>query len=363
MRSADLPAVRGLRGAVMSGFISAGAGRLTVKRFVVSLAICVGATALVAVFAPLFGMNTEHGGWHPELLGPRALVAGSPDHAILWAVRVPRMLAALEVGAALAGAGCALQALLRNPLAEPFTLGISSGASLAAVLAIRLGIETAFGSAGVGGASLVGAAGTLFAVWQLARIGKHLPPATLVLAGVTMSMFCSSASVLIQQTSNFTDVIHMLQWMLGGMETIRLATVGYAALPIGVALVALISYSRELNALAAGPEVAASLGVAVGRTQTVIFVTASLLVGAAIAVAGPIGFIGLVVPHALRLVIGNDQRVLLPACALGGGTLLLLADTLARSVVAPQQLPVGVITALLGVPSFIALLLRRGGTR
>jgi iron complex transport system permease protein len=269
---------------------------------------------------------------------------------------VPRVLSALLVGAALAGAGCALQALLRNPLADPFTLGISSGASLAAVLAIRLGIEGAFGFIGVGGAALAGAAGTLVVVWRLARIGKHLPPATLVLAGITMSMFCSSASLLIQSTSDFTEVNHMLQWMLGSMETVRLTVVGHAALPIGVALVVLIGHARELNALSAGPEVAASLGVAVGRTQTVIFATSALLVGAAIAVVGPIGFIGLIVPHALRALLGPDHRLLLPASMLGGAAVLAVFDTLARTVVPLHHLPTGAVTAVLGVPPFAVIL-------
>jgi ABC-type Fe3+-siderophore transport system permease subunit len=339
----------------VTGFLSGRAGRLTLRRLVVVLAICAGVTAVIAAIAPLVGVIVDRGGWHLDLMGPGALDPGSPDHAILW-VRIPRVLAALVVGAALAGAGCALQALLRNPLAEPYTLGISSGASLAAVLAIRLGIEHAFGAAGIGGAAMVGAAGTLIVVWRLARIGKHLPPATLVLAGITMSMFCSSASVLIQYTSDFTELTHMLTWMIGGMETVRLVTVGYAALPIGGGLVVLMLYARELNALAAGPEVAASLGVAVGRTQTVIFGIASLLVGAAIAVVGPIGFIGLIVPHALRAMLGPDHRLLLPASMFGGAAMLALFDTLARTVVPLHHLPTGAVTAVLGVPLFVVIL-------
>ena len=343
----------------MSGFISGGAGRLTWPRLVVTLAVCVGATAVIALASPLVGVINDHTGWHLGVLGAEALADGTPDHAILWAVRAPRVLAALLVGGALAGAGCALQSLLRNPLAEPFTLGISSGASLAAVLAIRLGLESVFGFAGVGGAALVGAALTLIAVWRLARVGSQLPPATLVLAGVTLSMFCSSASVIVQATSDFTEVNRMLQWMLGSMETVRLVTVGYAALPIGVALLVLFAHARELNALAAGPEVAASLGVAVGRTQSVIFAMAALLVGAAIAVVGPIGFIGLIVPHALRALLGPDHRVLLPASVLGGASVLVVFDTLARTAIPLHHLPTGAVTAVLGVPFFVAILIRQ----
>ncbi|HSD86127.1 MAG TPA: iron ABC transporter permease, partial [Kofleriaceae bacterium] len=271
----------------MSGFVSARSTRLTGKRLIGVLAICAAVTALVAILAPQLGVTMTRSGRSLQLLGFDAFDSASPDYQIFM-VRLPRVLGAMLVGAALAGAGCVLQALFRNPLAEPFTLGISSGASLAAVLAIRLGVESAFGGFGVGLASLVGSVGALLLVERLGRIGKHLPPATLVLAGVTISMFCSAASVLVQYTSDFSDVSHMLQWMVGGLDSVRLVTVEYGAVPIGIGLVVLFLYARELNALAAGPEVAASLGVAVARTQVVLFAVSSLLVGAAIALVGPI---------------------------------------------------------------------------
>jgi iron complex transport system permease protein len=276
---------------------------------------------------------------------------------VIWAVRLPRVLASLVTGAALAGAGCALQALLRNPLAEPFTLGISSGSSLAAVLAIRLGADRVFGHGAIGAAALLGAVGTLLVIWRLAQVGRQLPPATLVLAGVAISMFCSSASVLIQYTSDFSDVEHMLSWMMGGLESVRLGWVGYAAIPIGSGLVLLILYGRELNALAAGSEAAASVGVAVGRTQVLVFVVTSLLVGTAIATVGPIGFIGLIVPHALRAIIGSDHRLLIPASVFTGATALVICDTLARTVIPLNRLPTGAVTAVLGVPLFFGILL------
>ena len=340
----------------MSGFVSGSrGGRLTARRAAIALGACVAACALVAALAPLVGVAFERGGRELALLSPAAFADDHPAHAILW-VRIPRVLGSLLVGGALAGAGCALQALLRNPLAEPFTLGISSGSALAAVLAIRLGIEGMFGDAGVGGAALAGAGLTLVIVWRLARIGRQLPPATLVLAGVTMSMFCSAASVLIQYTSDFAEISRMLRWMMGGFDSMRLATVGYAAPPILGGLAVLVLYARELNALAAGPDAAASVGVAVGRTQAVVFAVASLLVGAAIAVAGPIGFVGLIVPHALRALLGPDHRVLVPASVLGGAVLLTLCDTLARTVTAPAQLPTGAVTAVLGGPFFVLIL-------
>jgi iron complex transport system permease protein len=340
----------------VSSFVSAGGKRLTGKRLVVVIAISVIACALVTAFAPLFGVVPDHGSWHVELLGPSAFDAASIDHSI-FAIRLPRVLASLVTGAALAGAGCALQALLRNPLAEPFTLGISSGSSLGAVVAIRLGAERAFGYGAIGAAALLGAMLTLLAIWKLAQVGRHLPPATLVLAGVAISMFCSSATVLIQYTTDFTDIEHMLAWMMGGLETVRLSWVGYATVPITGGLCVLILYGKEMNALAAGAEVAASLGVRVARTQFVLFAVSSLLVGSAIAVVGPIGFVGLVVPHALRAIIGPDHRVLLPASMFGGAIVLTICDTLARTVIPLHHLPTGAVTAVLGVPLFFGILL------
>ncbi len=342
----------------MSGFISGTGHRLTARRFVIGVLACAALAAIVAVASLMIGVGTDRAGRHLELLGSDALTAGTFEAKIL-AVRIPRVLASLLVGGALAGAGCALQALLRNPLAEPFTLGISSGSSLAAVLAIRFGVEGAFGGAGVSAAALFGAMATLLVVWRLARVGSALPPATLILAGVTLSMFCSAASVLIQYTSDFTEVSRMLRWMLGGLDSMQLTTVQYAAAPILGGLFLLALHGRALNALAAGPEVAASLGVPVARTTAVVFLLASLLVGAAIAVAGPIGFVGLIVPHALRAILGPDHRLLIPASVFGGAVLLTICDTLARTVTAPAPLPTGAVTALLGGPFFVMILVKQ----
>ncbi len=342
----------------MSGFVS-GRGRvLTTKRLVWLLGACFGVALLVAILAPQLGVTMTPGGRKLSLLGLDALREGTAEYKIFM-VRLPRVLGALLVGAALAAAGCTLQALFRNPLAEPFTLGISSGSSLAAVLAIRFGVESAFGGAGVGVSALVGAVLTSILIERLGRVGRQLPPATLVLAGVTISMFCSAASMLVQYTSDFSDVSHMLAWMIGGLDAIRLSGIGYATGPIGLCLLIVIAYARELNALAAGPDVAASLGVAVARTQIVLFAITAVLVGVAIALAGPIGFVGLIVPHTLRALLGPDHRLLVPASMLGGGTLLLICDTLARTITAPAHLPTGAVTAVLGGPFFMLILIQR----
>ncbi len=337
----------------MSGFVSARGRRLTSRRLVVTLALCLAGCAVVALVAPLVGVTPDR---RFEVLPLSALGAASPLH-VVFVIRAKQVAEALLVGSAAAGAGCALQALLRNPLADPFVLGISSGSSLAAVLAIWLGIERWFGAWGVGGAALVGAVATLVVVVQLARVGRGLPPATLLLAGLTISIFCSSASTLVQYLSAFAEQSRMLAWLFGGLDPGRFDSVKYLAIPLVAGLVALVSFARELDALAAGPEVAASLGVAVARTQNIVFALASLIVGLAIAIGGPIGFVGLIVPNVLRTIVGPDHRVLLPASLLGGAALVVLCDTLARTLAAPSLLPTGAVTAVLGGPFFVAILI------
>ncbi len=341
----------------MTGFVSAGGVRLTGRRLVVTLGVCVAVVAVVGVVAPLIGFDTSDPAHRRfEVLGTGALAPGSLLHDIL-VFRLERVAQSLMVGAALGAAGCALQALLRNPLADPFTLGISSGSSLCAVIAIRLGLEEAMGIWGVSGGALVGSAGTLLVMLWLSRVGR-VRSETLVLAGIAIAMFCSSISVLIQYTTDFSTVSHMLQWMIGGLDPESFPFAKYMVFPIAIGLVVIVWSARELNALAAGPEVAASLGVAVARTELVVFAVASVLVGASTAIAGPIGFIGLVVPHVLRGIIGPDYRALIPASILSGAAVLTVCDTLARMLRAPEQLPTGALTPVLGVPVFVLILVR-----
>lgn len=341
----------------MSGFLANRTARRLTRRRAIGLIVASGlACALVGLVSPLIGVVQGPEGWHLELLGTAAIDPTSFDHQIV-AIRLPRVVAALISGAALAGAGCALQALLRNPLAEPFTLGISSGSSLGAVVAIRIGAERMLGHGAVGVAALAGALTTMFIIWRLAQVGRHLPPATLILAGVAISMFCSSISVLVQYTSDFADVEHMLRWMMGGLDAVRLRWTGYACLPVAIGLFVLIWYGREMNALAGGSDAAASVGVAVGQTQVVLFFVASLLVGSSIAIVGPIGFIGLVVPHVLRAIAGPDHRILVPTSMFCGAAALVVCDTVARTVIPLNHLPTGAVTAVLGVPFFFAILL------
>jgi iron complex transport system permease protein len=349
------PPTAGPYGPAPSGAPPAALPHLRAGRLVASVGLFALATAIAVAAALLIDFDVSR--------GSRLRLSDLGDlldtDSILFRFRLPRVLGGAVVGAALAGAGCAFQAALRNPLAEPYTLGVSSGASLAAFIAIQLNVdETVLGQSGVGMAALGGAAVTVLLVWRLARVGSELPPATLLLAGVTIALFCSAGSMLVQYLAGFGETQRMIRWLLGGLDGLVFAALARAAPAIGVGLLVLLALARDLNALSAGSDAAASVGVAPARATASAFAVASLLVGAAIALAGPIGFIGLMVPHATRALVGPDHRVLMPCAMLGGAALLVLCDTLARVVLAPEGLPVGVVTALLGGPFFLYLLLR-----
>jgi iron complex transport system permease protein len=309
------------------------------------------------VIAPLIGGS-------PMSLGAALRDPGSVDGQILFLARIPRVLAAALGGAGLAVAGAALQAVLRNPLADPFTVGVSGGSAVGAALVIRLGLEAALPA---GLALPAGAfAGALLAVavaYGVARGGAALPPATLLLSGVTVSFLAGAIVLLLQHTAGLDQALRIARWLVGSLDSIPgdLLKVG-AVLVLGGVIVIVLA-SRSLNAVALGAEAAASVGVDVHRVTRRIYLAASLIVGALVAVAGPIGFVGLIVPHMARAVIGADHRALLPLCVLAGAAFLVACDAMARLVLAPAELPVGVITAALGAPFFLFLLRRgrRGG--
>jgi len=323
------------------------------------LAASVGLTALAAALAIALALLIDFDVGRGSRLRLNDLRDLLDTDSTLFQFRLPRVLGGALVGAALAGAGGAFQAALRNPLAEPYALGVSSGASLAAFIAIELGVDRGFlGQSGVGLAALAGAAATVVLVWRLARVGSELPPATLLLAGITIALFCSAASLLVQYMAGFGETQRMMRWLMGGLDGLLFPALTRAAPAVAIGLVLLLGLSRDLNALSAGGDAAASVGVAPARATASTFAIASLLVGGAIALAGPIGFVGLMVPHAMRALVGPDHRVLMPCAMLGGAGMLVLCDTLARVALAPSELPVGVVTALMGGPFFLYLLLR-----
>ena len=276
---------------------------------------------------------------------------------VVRSLRLPRALAGFACGGLLALAGALLQVLLRNPLADPYVLGISGGAGVGAILAMLLGL----GVVAVNGAAFGGALAAMLVVFGLAHGDGSWTQTRLLLTGVIVAAGCGAMVALMLSIAPDSKLHGMLFWLMGDLSQSTDPTLVLGVL-VAVLLVSL-PYARELNLLARGADMAQTLGVEVGPLRRGVYVIASLATAAAVTQAGSIGFVGLIVPHLVRLAVGNDQRLLLPASILAGGSLLVIADTLARTVIAPQQLPVGVLTALIGVPVFLFLLARDAKAR
>jgi iron complex transport system permease protein len=284
------------------------------------------------------------------------------DAQILFVARLPRTVAGMLVGASLATAGVIFQGLLRNPLATPFTLGISSGAALGAMLAITFQWSfSALMLPAVPVASLAGAIAAVIVVYALATVRRKraLSTGVLLLAGVTLNAFFSALILFVQYFADFAEAFRAIRWLMGDLDVSGYQSIVGALPLLAVAGVAFAWLPRALNVLALGPEAAAARGIDVVRAQRVAFFSASLATGAAVSVGGPIGFIGIVVPHLVRLLVGSDHRVVIVASALFGAAFLVACDTIARTVLAPIELPVGVVTALIGGPFFLWLLISR----
>jgi ABC-type Fe3+-siderophore transport system permease subunit len=315
-------------------------------------------TALVLGAA--FAASLALGGEHVDVLA--ALRGEAPDtqRFILRELRLPRTVAAALVGGALATAGVVFQALLRNPLAEPYLLGLSGGGSFGAVVSI-----VAFGAgtfASAGSRVIAAFCGCLLAiafVYAVASRGGGLRPATLLLAGVVVNAFFLAALAAAQYVASPTEAQAILRWVMGGLSVPRPGEL--VLLGVAVPLAGAVVYGRaqQLNLLAFDEETAQHLGVDVVALRRLLFVTVSLLTAVCVAVSGPIGFVGLFVPHAVRALVGTDHRVLLPAAWGAGAAFLALADALARTVLAPQEIPVGIVTAVVGAPAVVLLLAAR----
>jgi iron complex transport system permease protein len=277
---------------------------------------------------------------------------------ILFELRIPRVLLAVVVGSGLAAAGTVFQALFRNPLADPAIIGVSSGAALGAIVAI-LATGSAFaGGVVVPAAAFGGALVTGLAVYRLARMGPAVHMATLLLAGVAVAAVISAVIALVLTFSG-ERVRSIYFWLLGGLSARGWEALTAAAPPVALGVAAALATSGNLNLVVLGEERAAQLGLEVERFKRLALATGALLAGATVAVAGVIGFVGLMTPHLLRLIMGADHRRLLPASVLGGAVFMVLADLAARTLRAPEEIPVGAVTALLGGPFFLYLL-RRG---
>jgi iron complex transport system permease protein len=334
------------------------------RRVVAVLAVALAASFLLGVavgavwVSPLTTLRLV--AWKLHLSDRPEDVARSAE-VIVFQLRLPRVLLAAIVGGALAASGAVFQGLFRNALADPAIIGVSSGAALGAVLVLVTVGAGSFGALAVPAAAFAGAMATALVVYRLARIGPSVHVATLLLAGIAVAAVISSLMSLVMSFSG-EDIRDIYAWLLGGLVAEGWRSIAIVLPAVVLGLTGAVLVAHELNLVALGEERAAQLGVEVDGLKRRAIAVGALLAAAAVSVAGVIGFVGLMTPHLLRLVIGADHRRLVPASVLGGATLLILADLVARTVIAPSELPVGVVTALLGGPFFLFLLRRQGGS-
>jgi iron complex transport system permease protein len=292
-------------------------------------------------------------------LGAAHVPLGEMLHSNIIQLRVARILLGVIAGAGLSVAGVIFQSLLRNPLAEPYVLGVSSGSGLGAAIAILLGIN-ALGAWTLPGMAFAGALGTILLVYSLAQTGSGaIPVHTLLLSGAIVNAVLASILMFLVSIAPSEDLHSVVWWLLGNLQVFDWQLLRVVAVVVAAGLAVCIVLARDLNLMTFGEEAAAHLGLHVEQTKKLFFIVASLMTGATVAACGLIGFVGLMVPHSVRLVVGPDHRRLVPASALAGAAFLVLADGFARIVIAPQEIPIGVITAFLGGPFFLFLLRRK----
>lgn len=315
-------------------------------------------TAAVCLLAPVIGSTPIQ---LARVFDRSIPFADNVDAQIFFIARLPRVLGAAIVGSALGLAGVVFQALLRNPLASPDTLGVSAGASLGATLAIATHLELSVGSlSAVPLASFIGSLGALAIVYLLSAARQRGTNTTvLLLAGVAISALLLAIVRFVQFLADFTETVQTTRWLMGSLDVASYRPLVAALIPLAVAIAGMARLPRVLDLVSLGTESAAARGVPVERTERVALVSASLATGAAVSLAGPVSFVGIVVPHLVRLLVGADHRLVLPAAGLFGAAFLVLCDLVARTAMAPIELPVGVITAIIGGPFFLWLLFRR----
>jgi iron complex transport system permease protein len=333
--------------------------RLTPLRLATTLALLAFGLSAVVAFGVAVGPSGLALGEVWDALTGRAQGAAAD---IVLSVRLPRVGLAAAVGAALAVAGVVFQALLRNPLADPFVLGVSGGAALGGIAVLTLGGAVGLGYAAVPPAAFAGAIGALLLLLAVAGPAGRVSTTSLLLVGVVFNAFASAAIVFLASLAGLAEGAQVFLWLIGSLADARPVLVGWVGAFVALGVLAVVPFARALDLLALGEDSAALLGIDAARARRWLLLASSLLVGAAVSVAGLVGFVGLVVPHALRLVLGPDHRLLVPASALAGAAFLVVCDTLARSVLGGRELPVGALTALAGGPCFL-LLLRRTQAR
>lgn len=305
-------------------------------------------TAAVLVIAPFIGI---------EFISPFQIYSNDFQTNIFFSLRVPRVIAAFLAGSGLALCGMMFQAMFRNPLADPFTLGIASGASCGAAFMILIGLSGAvFGVSFVSIGAFCGAAISVALVYLLSSLNKTSSSLTMLLAGIAISFLFSSLLMFMQYLSSLRDSFHIIRWLMGGIEVFGYQQIIPMAICIATGAVIIILKSPELDHLLMGDDLAKSRGVSIAFTKNLLLFAALMIVGSIVSVCGPIGFVGLMTPHICRMFFKTKHVVLGPACFFCGGIFLVICDTAARVVIAPAEMPVGVITALLGGPFFLWLL-------
>ena len=328
------------------------------SRLAVTLTAFGAVTLLACVFAPLVGSTSID---LARVFDRSIPFADNTDAQVFFVARLPRVLAAALVGAGLSLSGVVFQALLRNPLAAPDTLGISAGASLGAMLVLTAHADfTVFGVSVVPLATFAGALGALAIVFVLALAkGRGTSSTVLLLAGIAISALLGAAGRFIQYLADVTQTFRTVQWLMGSLDVGSYAPILAALVPFGLACIGFATLPRILDLISLGEDAAEARGVDVVRSERVALVSASLSTGAAVSLGGPVLFVGIIVPHIVRRLVGADHRLVLPASALFGAAFLIGCDLIARTIIAPLELPVGIITAITGGSVFLWLLLRR----
>jgi ABC-type Fe3+-siderophore transport system permease subunit len=334
---------------------------LTRRRALIVISALLGALLVSAFAAAALGSEPVAAGSFFQAIISKLTGTVSPlsreQDVIIFSLRLPRIALAIGVGAALAVAGAAFQALLRNPLADPYVLGVSGGAALGSITAIIFASELSYSVLYI--RPLFGFAGAAIVTLIVYRLGRREDdPAHLVLAGVVMSTFLSSVIALMTAMTDNVKLRNITLWLLGDLSSGAVEGLLFVILAAAAGAAVLVTQSRALNLMMIGERDAFAMGVETARVRWVVHLTASLLTGAAVSAGGAIGYVGLVTPHLMRLAGGSDNRLVIPASAIGGALMVLIADTIARTALAPRELPTGAITALIGAPVFVYLLLK-----
>jgi iron complex transport system permease protein len=333
---------------------------LTPTRYAGTLGVLAGLVAGVSLLSLMLG---------PSGLSPEQVISAlfgsdpqGPEADIVRRIRLPRLIVALLVGASLSSAGVIFQALLRNPLADPFILGVSGGAALGGIAMLSLGASFGLGYGAVAPAAFAGCLITTVLLHLIAGTGGRVSATTLLLTGVVFNAFASAAIIFMASLAGLMETSRIFVWLIGNLSATRPELMVWLAVFLVAGLACALPLARGLNVMTLGDESAEQLGIPTTLYKRILLLSTSLMVGAAVSVSGLIGFVGLIIPHLLRLVVGPDHRLLVPSAALGGAAFLALCDTVARTALSGRELPVGAITALVGGPLFL-FLLRRGQKR